>query len=113
MAEHEKNPAAVALGRRGGQVRAQKMSPEERRESSRNASRARWEKPPYQVIRGMLVVAAMTGRRYVLFRDHCRAEFAEEGSARAAEWLEKHANCIVGTYDAAASFTEVMMDMAD
>lgn len=41
-----KDPAAVALGRRGGlkggKARAAKMTPEERRESARKAAQARW-----------------------------------------------------------------------
>jgi len=41
-----KDPAAVALGRRGGlrggKARAEKMTAEERSESARNAARARW-----------------------------------------------------------------------
>jgi len=42
-----KDPAAVALGRkgglRGGKARAAKMSPEERSEAARRAARARWQ----------------------------------------------------------------------
>lgn len=41
-----KDPAAVALGRRGGlrggKARAAKMTPEERSEAARKAARARW-----------------------------------------------------------------------
>ncbi|HEY4451550.1 MAG TPA: hypothetical protein VGN13_08150 [Solirubrobacteraceae bacterium] len=41
-----KDPAAVALGRkgglRGGKARAAKMSAEERKEAARHAARARW-----------------------------------------------------------------------
>jgi hypothetical protein len=41
-----KDPAAVALGRRGGlkggKARAAKMTPEERAESARKAAQARW-----------------------------------------------------------------------
>jgi len=44
--EPEKDPAAVALGRRGGlkggKARAEKLTPEERSESSRRAARIRW-----------------------------------------------------------------------
>ena len=44
----EKNPAAVALGRlgglKGGRARAEKLSPEKRREIGRKAAKARWEK---------------------------------------------------------------------
>jgi hypothetical protein len=42
-----KDPAAVALGRKGGikggKVRASKMTPEERSEAARKAARARWK----------------------------------------------------------------------
>jgi hypothetical protein len=41
-----KDPAAVALGRKGGlkggKARAQRMTPEQRRESARRAAQARW-----------------------------------------------------------------------
>lgn len=44
-----KDPAAVALGRRGGlrggKARAAKLSAEERSTAARNAARARWTKP--------------------------------------------------------------------
>jgi len=43
-----KDPAAVALGRkgglRGGKARAAKMTPEERSEAARKAAAARWSK---------------------------------------------------------------------
>ncbi len=43
-----KNPAAVALGRKGGlkggKARAAKMSAQERTESAQRAARARWSK---------------------------------------------------------------------
>lgn len=46
--EKEKNPAAVALGRlgglKGGKVRAQRMTPEQRSEAARKAVQARWAK---------------------------------------------------------------------
>jgi cytochrome c-type biogenesis protein CcmH/NrfG len=44
LAMSTKNPAAVALGRKGGHARAQKLTPEQRSESARKAVRARWEK---------------------------------------------------------------------
>jgi|SRR5580692_7052002 hypothetical protein len=44
----KKNPAAVALGRKGGQkggaARAARLTPEQRTESARHAVRARWDK---------------------------------------------------------------------
>jgi len=43
-----KNPAAVALGRlgglKGGKARADKLTPEQRREIARKAAMKRWEK---------------------------------------------------------------------
>lgn len=43
-----KDPAAVALGRRGGRkggkARAEKMTPKQRSEAARRAANARWEK---------------------------------------------------------------------
>jgi len=45
----EKNAAAVELGRRGGlkggRVRAERLSAEERSDSARKAALARWDKP--------------------------------------------------------------------
>lgn len=46
--EHEKNPAAVALGRqgglKGGKARAESLTPEERKEIAAKAAKARWNK---------------------------------------------------------------------
>lgn len=43
-----KDPAAVALGRKGGKkggkARAERMTPEERTEAARRAARARWSR---------------------------------------------------------------------
>jgi hypothetical protein len=43
-----KNPAAVALGRlgglKGGKARADKLTPEQRKEIARKAAQARWNK---------------------------------------------------------------------
>lgn len=48
-ADNGKDPAAVALGRKGGlkggKARADGMTAEERKESARRAARARWSKP--------------------------------------------------------------------
>ena len=44
-----KDPAAVALGRKGGKVggkvRASRMTPEQRSDAARKAAAARWKKP--------------------------------------------------------------------
>ena len=40
----KKNPAAVALGRRGGKATAEKLTAEERKASARKAVQARWAK---------------------------------------------------------------------
>ncbi len=39
-----KDRAAVELGRRGGQARAAKLTPEQRREIAKKAAQARWSK---------------------------------------------------------------------
>ncbi len=48
LTDDGKDPAAVALGRKGGlkggKARAASMTPEERRESAQRAARARWER---------------------------------------------------------------------
>jgi hypothetical protein len=47
--EDTRDPAAVALGRKGGlkggKARAERMTPEQRSESARRAARARWGEP--------------------------------------------------------------------
>jgi hypothetical protein len=47
--DKEKDPAAVALGRKGGlkggKARAANMTPEQRAEAARKAAQARWSKP--------------------------------------------------------------------
>ncbi len=40
----EKDPHAVALGRKGGKARLKSMTPEQRREMARKAIAARWAK---------------------------------------------------------------------
>ncbi len=42
--KREKDPHAVALGRKGGKARLQKMTPEQRSEIARKAVLARWAK---------------------------------------------------------------------
>ena len=48
----EKNPAAVALGKlgasKGGKARAEKLSPERRKEIAKKAAEARWAKKRQQ-----------------------------------------------------------------
>jgi hypothetical protein len=45
---YEKNPHAVALGRlggaKGGKARAEKLTPEQRKEIAKKAAKARWSK---------------------------------------------------------------------
>ena len=38
-----KNKAAVELGRKGGQARAEKLTPERRQEIARKAAKSRWQ----------------------------------------------------------------------
>ena len=42
--EQGKDPAAAALGKKGGAARAAKMSAEERRKIARDAAKSRWGK---------------------------------------------------------------------
>jgi hypothetical protein len=42
--ESGKDPAAVALGRKGGQARAKAMSATKRKQIARKAARSRWER---------------------------------------------------------------------
>lgn len=42
--EQDKDPAAAALGRKGGAARAKAVSPERRAEIARRAAAARWKK---------------------------------------------------------------------
>jgi hypothetical protein len=44
----EKDPNAVALGRKGGKARLQKMTPEQRSDIARKAVKARWAKAKKQ-----------------------------------------------------------------
>jgi hypothetical protein len=43
--EQGKDPAAAALGRKGGAARARAMTPKQRAEIARKAAKARWTKP--------------------------------------------------------------------
>lgn len=43
-ADDNKDPAAKALGRRGGKARAKKLNKEQRQEIARKAAEARWTK---------------------------------------------------------------------
>jgi hypothetical protein len=42
--KNKKDPAAVALGKKGGEATAKRLSAEERRLSAQKAARARWIK---------------------------------------------------------------------
>lgn len=42
--ENKKDPHAVALGRKGGNSRASKLTSEQRKEIARQAAKARWER---------------------------------------------------------------------
>jgi hypothetical protein len=44
MKKKEKDPNAVALGRKGGNARLKKLTPEQRSDIARKAVRARWAK---------------------------------------------------------------------
>jgi hypothetical protein len=59
MPEVEKNPAAVLLGsvggKKGGKARAEAMTPEQRRESGRQAANARWHRDAPEEERPVMV----------------------------------------------------------
>lgn len=40
----ERHAAAVTLGKKGGQIRAKKLTPEQRKEIAEKAAKARWKK---------------------------------------------------------------------
>lgn len=42
MTKKDKDPNAVALGRKGGKARLQKLTPQERKDIARKAVAARW-----------------------------------------------------------------------
>jgi hypothetical protein len=44
----EKDPNAVALGRKGGKARLQKLTPEQRSDIARKAVKARWARAKKQ-----------------------------------------------------------------
>jgi hypothetical protein len=44
MEARKKNPAAVALGRRGGKASAERLTEEQRKEKARKAAKVRWTK---------------------------------------------------------------------
>jgi len=48
--EQGKNPAAVALGKKGGTARAHRMTPEQRRRAAKKAARSRWTKKTPEVV---------------------------------------------------------------
>lgn len=41
----ERHAAAVTLGQKGGQARAKRLTPEQRREIAKRAAKTRWGKP--------------------------------------------------------------------
>jgi hypothetical protein len=55
-----KNPAAVALGRRGGKARVKNQTPEQRSESARKAAAARWAKNEKRIAAALKEITAGT-----------------------------------------------------
>jgi len=74
MSKKKKNANAVALGRlgglKGGKARAHKLTPEERSESARKASQARWARAAKE-IRKTLVCTARSLPFLPLSAYHC------------------------------------------
>jgi hypothetical protein len=42
--DQEKDPAAVALGKKGGKARAKSLTPEQRKAIAKKAAKSRWKK---------------------------------------------------------------------
>jgi hypothetical protein len=76
LAMSPKNAAAVALGRKGGQARAKKLTPEERSQSARKAVEARWAKQK------KLVEEIMEGTKELLKTSKANARAAQARRAR-------------------------------
>jgi hypothetical protein len=68
--DEDKNPAAVELGRlggkKGGQARAEKLSPERRAEISKKAAAVRWSKSATKEQRGSHESSAQQPQRRVV-----------------------------------------------
>ena len=76
LAMSPKNAAAVALGRKGGQARAKKLTPEELSQSARKAVEARWAKQK------KLVEEIMEGTKELLKTSKANARAAQARRAR-------------------------------
>jgi hypothetical protein len=74
-----KNAAAVALGRKGGQARAKKLTPEERSDSARKAVEARWAKTE------KLVKEITEGTKALLETSKAKARAAQARRGKKAE----------------------------
>jgi hypothetical protein len=72
-----KNPAAVALGRKGGKATAEKRTAEERSEAARKAVEARWAKTK------KLVEEITIGSKELLKRTKAAATVVRTKKARA------------------------------
>jgi hypothetical protein len=72
-----KNPAAVALGRKGGKATAEKRTAEERSEAARKAVEARWAKTK------KLVEEITIGSKELLKRTKAAAAVVRAKKARA------------------------------
>jgi hypothetical protein len=119
MAVRAKDPAAVALGSRGGKkgghARAAKLTSEERSAISRSGALARWHSAlmsrPHNVVRAMLQKIAETSHPQVLIYDDGTAYFVEEGTPKAAEYRDYAKAGVVGVYGPGATFSEAMADL--
>jgi hypothetical protein len=66
-----KNPAAVALGRKGGKAYAKNTTDEQRKESARHAAEARWAKTRKlldEITEGSKALLAKSRKRQALLR---------------------------------------------
>ncbi len=79
----KKDAAAVALGRKGGEASARRLTDEQRREKARNAARAKWAKDKAQPPANWLVRTRSRNERIAKLtpRERQVAEYAARGQS--------------------------------
>jgi len=120
MTEHQKNPAAVELGRRGGlkggPARAASLSAERRSEIGRRGIEARWQRDRdrpaiHSVVKSMQIAILAHRKPHVLFLERGNARFVAADDSLAERWRAMTPECVVGTYGPGATFTDIMSDV--
>ncbi len=117
----EKNPAAVALGRRGGLATAARLTDAEREARARRAADARWaeererklaRRAPDAVVRKLMQAIERRPQPFTLFSTDGQVWFERTGSRREQRWRAIHGEAaVVGTYGPGATADAVMDDL--